>query len=297
MNNVTILVNSCDKYEDAWEPFFKILKFNWPECEQFDIVLNTETKVYKCDFLNIRTVCGGKERTWSERLKYTLNHIDTDYILYFLEDFFLLEKVSHDTFLEALDVMRSGDVGYIGLKYQEKREYRKPEDEYDSVRFIEKDKVVSVNRINSMTALWNKKWLMDIIRDHETPWEFELYGSERSRRTPEKVLIINNSNGACPCVFNYNVDIQYGHGITCGGWLPKNIELFEEYGIKVNFENLGIKYKVYYDAIGIPYEVENSNNKVEPKSPIRESLYKIKHSIKIYKKNKEKKKRKKMSLK
>lgn len=24
--NVTILVNSCDKYEDAWYPFFKVVK-------------------------------------------------------------------------------------------------------------------------------------------------------------------------------------------------------------------------------------------------------------------------------
>lgn len=104
-----------------------------------------------------------------------------------------------------------------------------------------------------------------LIRDHETPWEFELYGSERSRRTPEKVLIINNSDGACPCVFNYNVDIQYGYGLTCGDWLPKNIEFFEKYGIKVNFENLGIKYKIYYDAIGIPYEDENNKNKASNK--------------------------------
>lgn len=297
MNKVTILVNSCDKYEDAWEPFFKILKINWPECEQYRIILNTETKVYNCDFLNIETVCGGKERTWSERLKFALSHIETDFILYMLEDFFLLEKVSHDTFLEALDVIKKGDVGYIGLKYQEKREYRNPDDEDNTQRFINKDKVVSVNRINSMTALWKKSWLETLIRDHETPWEFELYGSERSRRTPEKVLIINNSDGACPCVFNYNVDIQYGHGLTCGGWLPKNIELFEKYGIKVNFENLGIKYKIYYDAIGIPYEDENNKIKETTKSLLREYLYKIKHRIKVHKKNIEKQKRKEMSLK
>ena len=29
-NDVTILVNSCDKYEDAWEPFFKLFSIQWP---------------------------------------------------------------------------------------------------------------------------------------------------------------------------------------------------------------------------------------------------------------------------
>lgn len=293
MHDCTILVNSCDRYEDAWDPFFKLLKLHWPECEQYRIVLNTETKVYNCDFLNVETVCGGKSRTWSERLKYALNAIDTEYILYFLEDFFLLSKVSNDTFLEALELIKSDSIGYIGLKYQEKREYRNAADEDNSQRFILKDKVVSINRINSMTALWNKKWLFNLIRDHETPWEFELYGSERSRRTPEKVLIINNAKDACPCVFNYNVDVIYGHGLTRGKWLPKNAELFEQYGIKVNFENLGINYRDYYNAIGQDYYEPTQTNQ---KSLIRESLYKIKHGIKVARKKAEKKKRKKMSL-
>lgn len=296
MKDCTILVNSCDKYEDAWDPFFRILKMQWPECEQYKIILNTETKVYNCDFLNVETVCGGKERTWSQRLRFAVSHIETDYLLYMLEDFFLLEKVSNESFLEALELIKKGEIGYIGLKYQKNREYRNPADEDNSIRFIEKDKVVSVNRINSMTALWDKKWLLNIIRDHETPWEFELYGSERSRRTPEKVLIINNSDGVCPCVFNYNVDIHHGHGITGGKWLPKNIELFDKYGISVDFEKLGINYSAYYKAIGQEYH-DPSAVVAENKSFIREALYKLKHQVKVYKKKQEKKKRKKMSLK
>ena len=50
-NSVTILVSSCDLYEDAWYPFFKLLKIQWPECEQYRIVLNTETKTYNPDFI------------------------------------------------------------------------------------------------------------------------------------------------------------------------------------------------------------------------------------------------------
>ena len=92
MNNLTILINSCDKYEDAWDPFFKILKTQWPECENYSIVLNTETKIYNCNYLNVKNICGGKEKTWSQRLKYTLNQIDSDYILYFFRRFFSFGK-------------------------------------------------------------------------------------------------------------------------------------------------------------------------------------------------------------
>ena len=62
-NDVTIIVNSCDKYECAWEPFFKLFKINWPECESFNIILNTEEKKYECYFCSyiydrIFIICG-----------------------------------------------------------------------------------------------------------------------------------------------------------------------------------------------------------------------------------------------
>ena len=40
---VTILVNSCDLYEDTWYPFFKLLQLQWPECP-YKVVL----KIYFC---------------------------------------------------------------------------------------------------------------------------------------------------------------------------------------------------------------------------------------------------------
>ncbi len=297
MQNVTVLVNSCDKYEDVWEPFFTILKKQWPECEQYQIVLNTEEKVYNCDFMNITTICGGKGKTWSQRLKYVLGQIESDYILYFLEDFFLLEKVNNETLQEALALIQSDNsIGYIGLKYQKERNYRDPALIDNSVRFINKDNVITVNRINSMTALWNKQWLVSLLRDHETPWEFELYGSVRSKRDPNKVLVINNADGCCPCVFNYQVDAEYGYSLQGGKWLPKCIDLIESYGLKVNFDNLGIDYDRYYTAIGQPVEkpqITNDANKMNP----REILYKIKHSLKVLNKKRIKAKRKRMSLK
>lgn len=44
-NDVTLLVSSCDKYEDTWHPFFELLHIygNGFSCP---IVLNTEKKQY-----------------------------------------------------------------------------------------------------------------------------------------------------------------------------------------------------------------------------------------------------------
>ena len=44
--NITILVNSCDLYEEAWHPFFKLMEINWPESKNYKIVLHTFCSVY-----------------------------------------------------------------------------------------------------------------------------------------------------------------------------------------------------------------------------------------------------------
>ncbi len=283
MKDVTILVNSCDKYSSVWEPFFRLLLKQWPECADYKIVLNSETKTYNCDFLDVTTICSGTKFTWSERLKNALEQIDTEYILYFLEDFFLQQKVNNDPLLEAVNYIKNNsDVGYIGLKYNPKHNFIDESKVDLSEHFLNKDNIKTVNRINSMTALWRKDWLYSILRNHETPWEFELYGSVRSRRSNMKVLVINNVNNTCLPVFTYEVDPKHGYAINGGKWLPKNIELFEEHGIEVDFDILGFDYDLYKRANG--EKIQSKPQDVEEKSNLRESLYHIKHWFKKMKK-------------
>lgn len=279
-NNVTILVNSCDKYEDAWEPFFKLLKIHWPECENYKIVLNTETKVYNCDFINVETICGGKNISWSKRLKNVLKEIDSEIVLCILEDFFLQERVNHKVFLEALELMcNDKDIGYINLKYSPYRKWLKEPPEGE--RFASRDLINAGIRLAFMTALWRRTWLIGLLRNHESAWDFEYFGSIRSRRCNTKVLQIRNDEGYCEPCFCYDDIIGRGYGITQGQWLPKNKELFDKYGIKVNFDNLGINYKLYEDAL-------NPKPKAPPKEiqkpDFRERLYNIKKFPKKQKK-------------
>ena len=44
-NDITIIVNSCDKYSDLWYPFFELLRIQWPDLS-YPIILNTESKTY-----------------------------------------------------------------------------------------------------------------------------------------------------------------------------------------------------------------------------------------------------------
>lgn len=41
----TILINSCDLYEDVWEPCLDLMYIQWKNL-QYPVVINTETKDY-----------------------------------------------------------------------------------------------------------------------------------------------------------------------------------------------------------------------------------------------------------
>lgn len=121
-----------------------------------------------------------------------------------------------------------------------------------------------------MVALYRKSYLQKLLRKHENPWEFEVFASIRSKRMKEKVLQYSKFN---PAIFIYDDEIKKGYGITARKWLPKNKELFEKYGIEVNFDNLG-----FLDLEAFNNSQNAKGVKEKPKGA-KEKLYIVKKKI------------------
>ena len=280
-NNITILVNSCDKYEDAWEPFFRLLKIQWSECENYKIILSTETKVYNCDFLDVKTVNFNENMSWSGRLKKTLEQIDTEYVLFFLEDFFLLEKVRTDIFDKALSLIENDEK--IGLITFSKRRYGSqfPEKtDYDKC-FIEQRSKIK-NRTNVLVGLWRKEYFLKLLYGDENPWEFERNSNIRSRFAGCKIFTQDYS--CSPATFRYCMNPADGYGITQGKWLCRNKELFESYGINtVDYDNLGVFEKIItYEDISSDNKKRREEKKKKQKKYLKEADFKTLFKEYIY---------------
>jgi hypothetical protein len=174
----------------------------WPDCP-YDVVLNTETKLYDCPFMNVKTINSSKDLSWTARLRYVLNQIDSEFVLFFLEDFFLRSPVNQEMFEEAYNLIsQNEDIGYIGLKYSPERNF-KNKNFVPTNRFFSRDLLDSLCRITAVSVLWRRSWLIELLDDKESPWEFEKNASIRSKQYPYEVLEINNINGVCPPVFDF----------------------------------------------------------------------------------------------
>ena len=232
LEKTAILVNTCDDYEDAWEPFFRLLKIQWPECN-FHIYLNTEYKEYKSDLFNITVIKTGKAK-WSKRVKNAIKQIPNDYILFFLEDFFLISRTNNKKFLDIAQNIFRDDVGLITFA---------PDIDYMLWNYCELENNLidieksSTYRINANVGLWKKSFFISLLRSRESAWEFEINASRRAKRTKYRVFGIKSEGSP---VFDYHINPKYGYGISRRKWLPNNVELFKKYSIDVNFENLGL---------------------------------------------------------
>lgn len=187
-NKYSLLVSSCDKYEDMWIPFFKLLRHYWPSFNK-DIYLCTERKKFEFSPFNIKCPLSEQAKlytSWSEMLEVVLKNMDTDYVLFMLDDFWLQDYVKPEIIDKSISYLdENDDIGFICLIPQSKGNL---DCEYNEL--YEKKKNQSY-RITTQAGLWRKKYLIKLLRSHESAWFFETRASWRSNfYYNEKVYVV-----------------------------------------------------------------------------------------------------------
>ena len=108
--DLTIVVNSCDKYEELWDPFFKIFFLRWPAVTNgsVPIVLITNTKKFTHPRVNV--FMHSSETSWSDTFGRALRAVKTPYILYLQDDYFL-SRLNVKRLGQLLEIMKNENAG------------------------------------------------------------------------------------------------------------------------------------------------------------------------------------------
>jgi hypothetical protein len=240
-SSYSILVNSTDNFEDCWFPFFKLFSKFWSPPYTGLIFLNTETKEFAYPGLNI--VCtkvsdknSHFDLAWSKCLLRCLDQIPGEIILYFQEDYFLNAPIQVEKINEFVGIMVREGYSHISLVPFSNGGPFHPSPNPELWVVDQK----ADYRLSLQAGLWRKSRLRSYIRRHETPWQFEVWGSQRAHRIKDTILCVNHDMFAVP-----NQIISYEPtGIIKGKWNKKAVyDLFTEIGIKVKFTQRG-----FYDA-------------------------------------------------
>ena len=244
-NRLTILVNSCDAYEDLWIPFFTLLK-KYGRIPNVPILLNTETKTFSMEGLEITCVHAKVGSKYGERMRNALTQVKTEYVLMLLDDFFLRKPLDVTCIMRIMDWMDT-DPHIVCFNSEPINCYVSVE----SGKYPEYVRIPPANRYacNMQAAIWRTKSLMNYWRPNVSPWEWEEYCSLLTAKYSDDKLYCRTDSGE-----NW---IDYGHytagdlwAVVRGKWILADVKpLFERENITVDFSQRGCYLQNEMDAV------------------------------------------------
>lgn len=228
-----IVVNSCDAYCDVWPLFLAAFKDHWTGCP-FPLVINTESLQLSDPELRLTShvvESASGNLSWGARLLSTLRDQQSEYVLMVFDDFILEQAVDQRAIERCIGWMDADpDISVFYLSHipgASRRTSTHP-------GFEEVPRLTNY-RLNSAPAIWRRKHLMELTRETDNPWIWELFGTSRTFLHRGKFLCAQPGRETTYC-YNY----QLGGAIYRGKWVAQvAAPLITRYGLNIDMQERG----------------------------------------------------------
>ena len=217
VNDTAVLVMSCKKFAQVWDPFFILFKRYWPDCP-YRIYFCTDSGQYP----GVETIEIGRDLGWADNCKYALERINAKRILLFQEDFLLNDRVDSVKVRKYVEHAHAFEVGCLRLMpcpgasavwhATDELGVISPTDDY---------------RLSMQLALWKKELLQALLISGESPWQIEIEGTKRAALRPDIFL---STWSVCPVPY-------YVTAVVKGEWQDDALKLLDREGIPTSHIN------------------------------------------------------------
>ncbi len=223
--DTALIVLSCDNYSDLWKPFIDTFYDNWIDCP-FNIYLLSNEK--ECSDSRVNSLLSGDDLDWSSSLRKGINQLAEKNLFFFLEDAFLSKKVDNEEFLKKYNFFIDNELNYLRL-----RPSPKPDINYNK-DFGELSKE-SMYRVSLYSSFWKKELFLEILKDGESAWEFEINGTKRSSKYDK--------------FFSSKKEFFHIiHGVERGKWINNSLSILKQNGYVIE-SNRELLYKNSIDEL------------------------------------------------
>lgn len=223
-NNLAILIVSCDKYADIWEPFFKIFFKEWEDIP-FKIYLGSNYKKYEDK--RVTNISIGEDRAWCENLEKMIKNIEEDNIMFILEDFFLTNKVNTSEIEKAFEYFKKNNIDCLKLCPDRYHKSKKIIGSIENI-VIKDLEPYTPYRINTAVCIWKKYFLMALCIPGLSAWDFETVNSE----------LINYFD--CKIYYLEPPILYFKHAVEKGRWLEQGMNNLKKNNILVEYGERGL---------------------------------------------------------
>lgn len=234
-NNLTIVVSSCDKYEEFWLPFFTFLFKSWPSLKENNkhvpIFLMTNGKEYPDQ--RVQTIKTGINDSWSQNMADLLKKVQTKYILFLQEDYIIYQPVKESKLKSIMEIMKQDRPAYIELGYDSFFVNEPAHPNHSGIAV--KQRSISRYRTALQASLWEKSVFQTLLNIAENPWEFEIKGSLRSQRIQQEFWVLQSDH-----------PIIYFNACYRGKWVSQVFEYIKAEGVDIPVRRMPLNKLHYY---------------------------------------------------
>jgi hypothetical protein len=167
----------------------------------------------------LQSIRVGKDKGWASNMQVALEQIDTPYILYLQEDYFLTHPVDAARLASDIAYAIAQDAAsfcFFDLSLLEADFGTK----HERFGVVPED---SKGRTRLQTTLWKRDVFASLLRSGETAWDMEARASERTRG----LLMLSYAT-------NENLPIPYlMSGIVRALWTPEAVALCREHDFTI----------------------------------------------------------------
>lgn len=220
-SDLTVLVASCDAYNDVARNFIGLFRKYWQDCP-FEVVFVTEEKIADSEGCGFdRNILCGPGGSWCSRLVKALDEIKTPYVLMLCDDYYLESTVDTGLFLKRLDQAKQFDAVNLRLIPNPKT-FRQFNDE-----LMEYPKCTAYC-IATQAGIWNRQFLRRLADGLASIWEFERYGS----------FMVGDEKR--PLLVTPTKEFPFVDAVHKGCWEKFGVDVCRRNGVEIDFSVRGL---------------------------------------------------------
>lgn len=215
--DTAFVVVSCDKYSDMWEPLFKCLFKYWPDCPYEKYLITNHMNLANPE---INVIMIGDDEEYSDNIRKALKKIEHEWVILWLDDVFIAEKVNTKRFQNILEYVKFQKSA--SFKFDPRMPMAYVADSFQEVGRLPKG---IKYRAGIGSTFYNRKVLLKLLVPGYSAWELD-------RNTVD--LQIDEPFYALTPTSSVNPPIKYEHILIKGRLTIDSLQFLRSEG----FENL-----------------------------------------------------------
>lgn len=173
MSDVAIVVGTLDLYKTVWPGFIHGLRKYWPDCQWPAIFITNHLNVPGYKTIKV----GGDHTNWGGRMLRGLKKIGAEIVLWTICDHWITAPPDVPALMDFVELIGRGGADRIRLYPGLDHDFGKPFSADNRLIVLDRK---SPYRTSCKPSLWRRKTFLQLLRDGESPWDFERNGRRRS---------------------------------------------------------------------------------------------------------------------